>query len=201
MSLPSLCDYLRVLDSRGYTRATSGNYSWRQSPGTFSITRSGVQKGEATTEDFILMNLEGQVLASDVEGKASDETGLHIEIYLKDSLAKCILHVHSVSGTALSMTTPSSSCFSFCGYEMQKAIYGCSSHAQRVEIPIFENSQDIPLIVQALRERWDEASSVQAFYLRGHGLYTWGDGLESARRSLEGLEFLFDVSARVREVG
>jgi methylthioribulose-1-phosphate dehydratase len=193
MSLPSLCQYLRILDTRGYTRATSGNYSLRQSPRTLAITRSGVQKGEVTTEDFILMELDGQVLASEIGGKPSDETELHLEIYLRDSLASCILHVHSVSGTALSMRIPYSSCFSFCGYEMQKAIYGCSSHEKRVEIPILENSQEIPLVVKALRERWNEAAGVKAFYLRGHGLYTWGDSLELARRSLEAVEFLFEV--------
>jgi methylthioribulose-1-phosphate dehydratase len=139
------------------------------------------------------MNLDGDIIASEFGGKPSDETQLHIEIYLKDSFANCILHIHSVSGTALSMRTPYASSFSFCGYEMQKAIHGCTTHEQKVEIPILENSQDMSLIVRDLQGRWNEVSSVRAFYLRGHGLYTWDDNLELARRSLEGIEFLFEV--------
>ena len=194
MQLYQLCAYLGVLDARGYTRATSGNHSVRQSPSSFAITRSGLQKGEVTPQDFLIVDLNGQVLSCENGMKPSDETGLHIEIYRKDSLVNWILHVHSVAGTALSMVRPYSSSFSFCGFEMQKAIFGCLSHESRVDIPILENSQDIPSIVEAMRERWIAIAAVKAFYLRGHGLYTWAENLDLARRSLEAIEFLLEVS-------
>jgi methylthioribulose-1-phosphate dehydratase len=58
-----------------------------------------------------------------------------------------------------------------------------------VSIPIFENSQDIPMLAREVEARW-RAEPFPGYMLRGHGLYAWGDDLHLAMRSAEALEFL-----------
>jgi methylthioribulose-1-phosphate dehydratase len=40
--------------------------------------------------------------------------------------------------------------------------------------------------------------AAHGFMLRGHGLYTWGESVSEARRHVEILEFLLEVTGRTR---
>ena len=44
----------------------------------------------------------------------------------------------------------------------------------------------------------DEYPNLHGLLLRRHGLYTWGESIEQAKRHLEILEFLLEVVARTR---
>jgi methylthioribulose-1-phosphate dehydratase len=136
-----------------------------------------------------------------VDKNPSDETGLHCEIYRQDPEVGCVLHVHSIVGTALSMQEPLAKEFEFRGFEMQKAIANCRSHVEVVRIPILENSQDMDEIIEVMQQRVSELNQVKAFYLRGHGLYTWAYNLAQARKSLEAIEFLLNVKANMIQLG
>ncbi|MEJ2680579.1 MAG: class II aldolase/adducin family protein [Gammaproteobacteria bacterium] len=59
---------------------------------------------------------------------------------------------------------------------------------------------NMPMLANALRQRWTETPLAWGFLVRGHGLYSWGDTIESARRHLEGLEFLFACQLELQKL-
>jgi len=109
-----------------------------------------------------------------------------------------VLHTHSVWGTLLSDLYHGEGALRLHGYEMLKAFGGVPTHDHAVEVPIFENTQDIATLADAVAARMDdtEAPPFHGYLIRRHGLYTWGGDLEEARRHVEAFEFLFEVTGR-----
>ncbi len=70
------------------------------------------------------------------------------------------------------------------------------THEHREWLPILDNSQDMDELAIRLEEILDQRPDAHGFLLRGHGLYTWGRSLSEARRHVEILEFLLEVTAR-----
>jgi methylthioribulose-1-phosphate dehydratase len=84
------------------------------------------------------------------------------------------------------------------GYEMLKGLAGVRTHEHQEWLPILENSQDMSYLADQLSEILANHPKIHGFLLRGHGLYTWGQSIEEARRHVEILEFLFEVMGRTR---
>jgi methylthioribulose-1-phosphate dehydratase len=82
------------------------------------------------------------------------------------------------------------------GYEMLKGLRGVNSHTYREWIPILENDQDIARLASAVEEILIQYPEAHGFLLRGHGLYSWGENLAEAKRHLEILEFLLEITGR-----
>src|SRR5687768_9280806 len=87
---------------RGWLMGTSGNLSAvvQREPLRLAITASGVDKGELSSEQVIVMD-DGARLVSVYEGKPSDESLLHVCI-AKERGAGAVLHTHSVWNTIFS---------------------------------------------------------------------------------------------------
>jgi methylthioribulose-1-phosphate dehydratase len=73
---------------------------------------------------------------------------------------------------------------------MQKAIRGHTTHETPLVLPLFDNTQDIPALADALARRWGPEGLPCGLLVRGHGLYAWGASVAEARRHVEGWEFL-----------
>jgi methylthioribulose-1-phosphate dehydratase len=131
----------RRLDARGLAPATSGNYSMRVSDGQIAITVSGRHKGRLRAADVMLVDGDGRALDG---RKPSAETPLHLQLYRLYPRVQAVLHVHSVAAVALTRLSPDGTRLSLQGYEMLKAFPGVTTHEARVDIPVFENSQDTP---------------------------------------------------------
>ena len=86
--------------------------------------------------------------------------------------------------------------FAIHGFEMLKGLEGVSSHKHREWLPIIENSQNMPELANTVETVLRKNSGAHGFLLRGHGLYTWGKDLPQAKRHLEILEFLLEVTGR-----
>jgi methylthioribulose-1-phosphate dehydratase len=71
-----------------------------------------------------------------------------------------------------------------------------TTHAHREWLPIVENTQDWPAASGAVEEMLRREPEAHAFLIRRHGLYTWGRDVPEARRHLEVLEFLLEVTGR-----
>ncbi|MCB1124052.1 MAG: class II aldolase/adducin family protein, partial [Verrucomicrobiae bacterium] len=80
-------------------------------------------------------------------------------------------------------------------------LHGVTTHQHLENIPVFENSQDIPSLARLVRARLKQQPHAHGFLIRGHGLYTWGISVAEARRHVEILEFLFEVYGRLGEEG
>lgn len=190
-----IIDAGRFLYGKGWSPATSSNYSARLADDKALLTVSGRHKGELGFNDVLATDLEGNSLE---EGKKpSAETLLHTQLYKWRKEIGAVLHTHSVGATVLTRLTEGES-LQFEDYELQKAFSGVVTHQSVVTVPIFDNDQDIERLASKVRP-WLEAHPDCAGYLiRGHGLYTWGAQMSDALRQIEAFEFLFECELRVR---
>ena len=191
----SLADTARGFYSRGWIFGTSGNFSSvvSRDPLRLAITASGLDKGRLSREGIVVIDAEGESL-NDM-ARASAEAALHLAI-VRTRDAGAVLHTHSVWSTLLSDRHGEAGGFAIEGYEMLKGLDGISTHQHAEWIPIIENSQDCDALAKTIDALLTELPNVHAFLLRRHGLYTWGRDLDEARRHIEILEFLMEVTGR-----
>jgi methylthioribulose-1-phosphate dehydratase len=180
---------------RGWVLGTSGNFSalLSETPFRLLITSSGMDKGALTRHHFLKINEQGVTL--DGDGKPSAETALHLSI-VRLRQAKAVLHTHSVWGTLLSDAGLRQNGLVFEGYEMLKGLSGVTSHQHREWLPVIDNSQDYIALSQKLEQVLNEHADCHGVMLHQHGLYTWGNSIEEAKRHVEIFEFLLEVSGR-----
>jgi len=185
----------RFLYGRGWSPATSSNYSARLSASEVLLTVSGKHKGQLVLDDVLTTDLEGNSL--EVGKKPSAETLLHTQLYAWKPEIGAVLHTHSVNATVLSRLTAGDHLV-FEDYELQKAFSGVSTHESQIVVPIFDNDQNIARLAAKVLP-WLEANPDCVGYLiRGHGLYTWGPRMSDALRQIEAFEFLFECELKVR---
>ena len=194
----SIVEAGRFLYDRGWSPATSSNYSARIDSDHVAITVSGRHKGQLAAGDVMVVDLNGNPVQSNC--KSSAETLLHTVLYQVFPDAGAVLHTHSVKATVLSRLIPPGKSLELEGYELQKAFAGVTSHEGRLSIPVFDNTQDIPALAEQTGE-WFRAHPEQPGYLiRGHGLYTWGATMADCLRHVEAFEFLFECELETMRV-
>jgi methylthioribulose-1-phosphate dehydratase len=188
----------KVFWERGWSVGTSSNYSAvvSRDPLTLLVTASGKHKGRLTREDFVLVDAEGNPTATG-QPKSSAETLLHC-VAATDVTVGAVLHTHSVWSTILSDRFAPQRGILIEGYEMLKGLRGVSTHQHAEWLPIFENTQDIPSLAEAVTAAMrDSIRPLQHGYIiRRHGIYTWGQDIDEAFRQIEILEFLLECLAR-----
>ncbi len=175
----------RRMDSRNWVPATAGNISVRLDSQRLAITRSGGHKGFLDAGAVMQVDLAGVALTPDA--RSSAETLLHCQIYRLFPSAGAVLHGHSVAGTVLSMLGGSS--IRLAQYEVLKVFEGQSTHDVALDLPVFDNDQDIARLA-AVAEPVLVGGTPLGYLIRGHGVYIWGPDMDSALARLEGLEFL-----------
>lgn len=188
---------IHFLHAKGWAPATSSNYSFRIHPkDPIHISASGLDKGDFSTENLMLVDAQGKAL--DADRKPSAETLLHTLIYQQQPETTCILHTHTVYNTVLSKLYAKQGTLSLSGFEVLKGIAGIQTHETEVKIPIFPNSQDMPALSTAIKQYWDQVNQLSGFLLEGHGFYTWGKSIAEAKRHMEVFEFLFECHYKIR---
>jgi methylthioribulose-1-phosphate dehydratase len=194
-----LATAVRRLAQRGWTPATSSNFSVRLRAEHFSVSASGLDKESLSREQFVRVDMYGRCLAGE-SGTASAETLLHAAIYRRAPQAACILHTHSVVSTVLSRQSAAKGSVILTGYELLKAFQGIKTHQTSVRVPVFANSQDMELLAAEVSAWFDQREEtngpVHGFLIDSHGLYAWGDTVAQATRHLEAFEFLFACELR-----
>lgn len=187
----------RFLYGRGWSPATSSNYSARLSASEALLTVSGKHKGQLTSDDVLATDMAGNSL--EPGKRPSAETLLHTQLYRWSAGINAVLHTHSVNATVLSRVTEGAQLV-FEDYELQKAFSGITTHQGQVVVPIFENDQDIARLASRVQPWLDAHPDCVGYLIRGHGLYTWGASLQDALRQIEAFEFLFECELKVRAV-
>jgi methylthioribulose-1-phosphate dehydratase len=179
---------------RGWALGTSGNFSALASrePLQLVITASGRHKGELGENDFLLVDDSGAIISG--ESKPSAETLIHLGI-VKAAGAGAVFHTHSIWSTLLSDARAGEG-LTIEGYEMLKGLSGVGTHQHSEAIPILENTQNYPLLVEQIRRLLAEYPETHGILLRRHGLYTWGKDPFEAQRHVEILEFLLEAEGR-----
>ena len=182
----AVIDAGRFSAARGWVPATSGKFSARGQDGRIIITASGVDKGALTPADVLEIALDAPPPAG-----SSAETGLHLALYRRHPAVGAIVHIHSAHATVLSRRHGAAGEILLEGYELLKAFAGIRTHATRLSVPIFENSQDIATLADEVDRRLDAGIEAPGYLLAGHGLYAWGTTMRDALRHAEAFEFLF----------
>jgi methylthioribulose-1-phosphate dehydratase len=200
MSFAELADQLaeigRRCHARGWALGTSGNFSAvvSRDPLRLAITASGVDKGTLGAGDIVEIDEHGKVVAG--SGRPSAEANIHLAI-VRVRGAGAVLHTHSIWSTILSDAATEGG-LAIEGFEMLKGLDGVDTHEHREWVPVLDNTQDwaaaAPRVEAVLADRPD----AHGFLIRRHGLYTWGRDLAEAKRQVEILEFLFEVTGRKR---
>lgn len=191
----SLAEVGRGFHARGWVLGTSGNLSAviSREPLRLAITSTGLDKCNLTPAQFLEMDEAANVLRGD--GRPSAEALLHVAI-VRGLEAGVVLHTHSVWSTVLSGSHASQGGIALEGYEMLKGLEGVRTHKHREWLPILENSQDMVELAERVSKTLRESPGIHGFLLKEHGLYSWGAGLQEAKRHVEILEFLMEVLVR-----
>ena len=180
---------------RGWARGASGNFSilLARKPLRLCITAAGNEKGTLDDTNFLEIDDDAEILQG--FGRPSDETMLHLSIYRLRPKARCILYSQTVWGTMLSDKFYVDGSIAMQGYEVLKGLSGVTSHEHTERIPIVENSPDQIALSHVIENVLLENPTIHGIYIRRHGLYSWGETVEEARRNIEIFEFLFEVLA------
>lgn len=173
----------------GWSPATSSNYSVRLNEHYAAVTQSGKDKGLLRETDIMAVDMQGQAASA---GKPSAETLLHTQLYRRFPKVGSVLHTHSHASTVLTMHWPANS-ITLDGYELLKALDGFTTHKSRLVIPVFDNTQDIAALAEAVDAAMEDGDASHAYLIRGHGLYTWAADLPACYRQLEALEVLLAI--------
>jgi methylthioribulose-1-phosphate dehydratase len=186
------------LAARGWAPATAGNFSSRIDERHATITVSGRDKGRLTEQDFLLVDLDGAVV--DGHGRPSAETPLHLQLYRHDPAVGAVLHTHSTNQTVAGRLLAHEGAIRFDGYELLKAFAGVGTHATRVELPVFANTQDMDELARRVGARLARGDRLFGYLIEGHGIYAWGTDLTDALRHLEAFDFLLGCEMELRRL-
>ncbi len=189
---------VRFLAERGWTPATSSNFSVRLNhlENRFAISRSGKDKYAFSEHDVMIIDAAGLAIAP-CDARPSAETLLHTLLY-RDPTIGSVLHTHSRASTLLTMRDRTCKLV-LEGFELLKGLHGVPTHEHREVVPIFDNDQEMTRLATLVGSYWDDHPEIHGFLIRGHGLYTWGRNLAEARRHVETFEFLFDCALYLKE--
>lgn len=186
-----LIDAGHTLYQMGMVPATSGNFSARLNNGDIAITVSGAHKGKLRESDIMVIDSEGQPRD---HRRPSAETGLHVQIYHHYADAGFVLHPHAMNAVLLSQKHKD--ILTLKNYELLKAFPGIDSHESTVNIPVFNNDQNIPRLASLVDHYLSENTQTIAYIIEGHGFYTWGQTVDDALRHVEALDYLFACELR-----
>jgi methylthioribulose-1-phosphate dehydratase len=188
---------VRELASRGWTPATSSNFSQRIDAGHVAITVSGRDKGRLVEADIMVVDLDGAPVGT--SQKSSAETLLHTQLYKRFPDIGCVLHTHSLNQTVASRLYASAGHVRLEGYELLKALAGNTTHETSLDLPVLPNTQHMPELAAQVETLLD-AGPLWGYLIEGHGLYAWGRDMAEARRHLEAFEFLLACELEMRRL-
>lgn len=94
-------DYSKKAYEQKLVAGTSGNLSMKNAQGNIVITPSSTEYAGMTTEDIVVIDLEGNVLEGHL--KPSSEWPMHAAIYKAMPQVNAVVHTHSPYATAFSV--------------------------------------------------------------------------------------------------
>jgi len=187
---------VRELSTLGWTPATSSNFSRRLDDRHAAITVSGRDKGRLTEADIMVVDFDGQPVAT--AERPSAETLLHTQLYQRFPEIGCVLHTHSPVQTIASRLYAGQGHVHLEGYELLKAFHGNTTHDDALDVPVLANTQHMPALAAQVDTLLDR-QCMWGYLIDGHGLYAWGRDMADARRHLEAFEFLLNCELELRK--
>jgi L-ribulose-5-phosphate 4-epimerase len=97
-----IIDAINELLKHGLLYGRGGNMSVRGDNGTFVITPSQKDYSQLTVDDFVTLDMEGNIIKG--EKNPSVEVPLHLEIYKRRRDVQSVFHTHSTYVSVLAVT-------------------------------------------------------------------------------------------------
>ena len=171
----------RHIYEKGYNFTIDGNISHRLPDGNIIVSPTGQHLGFVSTEDFVIMDREGNLIQG--VRKPTSEWRLHNRIYEMRSDVQCVIHAHPPSAIAASVA----------GVNLGK---------------VFAHYSPIPTTEFALNCTEETAKVLEPFIpsqnwaiLKRHGVVTWANSLSNTFLRLEGLEQCAKIVTKANAIG
>jgi L-fuculose-phosphate aldolase len=182
----------RLMWERGYLAATDGNLSARLGPDRLLVTPSGLSKGFLSTDDLMVIGLEGQPVTrftrSSRDSKPSSEILMHLEVYRQRSDVSAVVHAHPPLATA----------FSIAGVSLARCVLP-EVIVTLGGIPTAEyatpGTPEVPETIRRFIQDYD------AIILAHHGSLTVGETLWEAYLRLEKVEHTAQITLAAQQLG
>lgn len=181
--------------ARHWVPATSGNFSVRIDASSCAVTASGGDKGALTPDGVIHAALSGPK-----HPRASAEAPLHYMLYRLRPEYGAVAHVHAQSAVLASLALSSNGHVRLEGLEMLKALKGFATHEAALDVPVFDNDQDMDALSVRVEKAIAGRGPQWGFLLAGHGLYAWGTDTQEALRHLDAFDYLFSLSLKMKGI-
>lgn len=153
--------------------ATEGNFTFRIDKDRVLATPSGLCKGDLSSDDLVLININGKHLSG--KNKVSSEVALHLEVYKQREDVKACIHAHPPNCIALMLS----------GKKLDKPILP-ESVILLGKIPIAPyarpSTSQVPESIRSYIRQTD------CILLNRHGSLTVGNSLKEAFYKLELME-------------
>jgi L-fuculose-phosphate aldolase len=181
-----ICRVGRWLYERGYIVACEGNISIRLDGDRILTTPTCLNKGMMSTEDLVIMDMEGRHLQGD--RKISSEAGMHLLFYRMRPDVQAVCHGHPATATG----------FAAAGLGLDQAL-----------LPeVVVGLGKVPLVRYATPGTPDLGAALEpyvahydALLLANHGAVTCGPDLLTAFFRMETLEHFARIMLSTRLVG
>lgn len=175
---------------RGYVVATDGNLSARLGPDRLLVTASGLSKGFLSTDDLVVLRLDGQPVSS-YRGRGrrpSSEILMHLEVYRQRPDVSAVIHAHPPLATA----------FSIAGVSLARCIIP-EVIVRLGSIPITEYAT--PGTAEVSESIRQTIQDYDALILAHHGSLTVGATLWQAYLLLERVEHTAQIVLTAHQLG
>lgn len=181
--------------AKGWVPATSGNFSVRIDDDHCAITASGGDKGALTADGVIRASVRGPA-----HPRASAEAPLHYLMYRMSPEIGAVAHVHAQPAVLASLVLAKKERVKIKGLELLKAFKGITTHDTHLDVPIFDNDQDMEGLAQRVEARLKSDGLGFGFLLAGHGIYAWGANASEALRHLDAFDYLFTLMLKLKGI-
>lgn len=181
--------------AHGWIPATSGNFSVRIDGQDCAITASGSDKTKLTPAGVIRAPFTGGT-----HPRQSAEAPLHYLMYRMSPAIGAVTHVHAQPAVLASMALAINGRVRIEGLELLKAFAGIKTHETHLDIPVFDNEQDMDALAARVETRLKAEGLGWGFLLAGHGIYVWGKDVAETLRHVDAFDYLFTLMLKLKGV-
>ncbi len=181
-----IVEFGKKLLGAGLTTGTGGNLSvFNREKGLMAISASGLNYLDATPEDVVLMDLDGNIV--DSARKPSSEHGFHSVLYKNREDVNAVVHTHSVYATTVA-------CMNM---ELPAVHYLVGFAGKKVPLAPYATfgSQELAQNVT------DTIENYNAVLLANHGMITVGKAIGNAFDAAEELELVARIYIQALSAG
>lgn len=177
----------RILDHFGMTYLIYTHLSARVpgEEGRFLINRYGEMFGEVTASSLVKMDFDGNVIGEGSYSRAG--FAIHSAVYMARPDVNCVLHTHSIAGSAVSA--------------VKGGLRPISQDALEVYDELGYHDYDVPGSKDECEALGRSVRNANCLVLRNHGLMTVGENIQSAFIRMYYLEQACKIQAAAAAMG